>query len=174
LFRNLSILNRNLIGSEWVYIISWTQINSLDKICIYKSLPWIVQIISQDLSSIIINICTIFHAMSLTICFETKVLRSLDEILDRQKKLEEQVTSFLLTPGNSDDLLEDLVPKPINSLKNGITVYIISWTQINSLDKICIYKSLPWIVQIISQDLSGIIINICTIFHAMGLTIFLL
>jgi hypothetical protein len=39
----------------------------------------------------------------------------LDEILDRQKKLEEQVTSFLLTPGNSDDLLEDLVPKPINS-----------------------------------------------------------
>jgi hypothetical protein len=42
-------------------------------------------------------------------------LPSLDEILDRQKKLEEQVTSFLLTPGNSDDLLEDLVPKPINS-----------------------------------------------------------
>jgi hypothetical protein len=39
----------------------------------------------------------------------------LDEILDRQKKLEEQVTRFLLTPGNSDDLLEDLVPKPINS-----------------------------------------------------------
>lgn len=39
----------------------------------------------------------------------------MDEILDRQKKLEEQVTSFLLTPGNSDDLLEDLVPKPINS-----------------------------------------------------------
>ena len=47
--------------------------------------------------------------------FETKVLRSLDEILDRQKKLEEQVTSFLLTPGDSDDLLEDLIPKPINS-----------------------------------------------------------
>ena len=39
----------------------------------------------------------------------------MDEILDRQKKLEEQVTSFLLTPGNSDDLLEDLVPKPIDS-----------------------------------------------------------
>lgn len=39
----------------------------------------------------------------------------MDEILDRQKKLEEQVTRFLLTPGNSDDLLEDLVPKPINS-----------------------------------------------------------
>ena len=39
----------------------------------------------------------------------------MDEILDRQKKLEEQVTSFLLTPGNSDDVLEDLVPKPINS-----------------------------------------------------------
>ena len=39
----------------------------------------------------------------------------MDEILDRQKKLEEQVTSILLTPGNSDDLLEDLVPKPINS-----------------------------------------------------------
>jgi hypothetical protein len=39
----------------------------------------------------------------------------LDDILDRQKKLEEQVTSFLLTPGNLDDLLEDLVPKPINS-----------------------------------------------------------
>ena len=39
----------------------------------------------------------------------------MDEILDRQKKLEEQVTSFLLAPGNSDDLLEDLVPKPINS-----------------------------------------------------------
>jgi hypothetical protein len=39
----------------------------------------------------------------------------LDEILDRQKKLEEQVASFLLTPGDSDDLLEDLIPKPINS-----------------------------------------------------------
>ena len=39
----------------------------------------------------------------------------MDEILDRQKKLEEQVTSFLLTPGDSDDLLENLVPKPINS-----------------------------------------------------------
>ena len=47
--------------------------------------------------------------------FETKVLRSLDEILDRQKKLEEQVASFLLTPGASDDLLEDIIPKPINS-----------------------------------------------------------
>ena len=39
----------------------------------------------------------------------------MDEILDRQKKLEEQVASFLLTPGNSDDLLEDLILKPINS-----------------------------------------------------------
>jgi hypothetical protein len=39
----------------------------------------------------------------------------LDEILDRQKKLEEQVASFSLTPGDLDDLLEDLIPKPINS-----------------------------------------------------------
>jgi hypothetical protein len=39
----------------------------------------------------------------------------LDEILDRQKKLEEQVASFLLIPGASDDLLEDLILKPINS-----------------------------------------------------------
>ena len=43
------------------------------------------------------------------------MLRSLDEILDRQKKLEKQVASFLLTPGASDDLLEDLILKPINS-----------------------------------------------------------
>jgi SHS2 domain-containing protein len=48
-------------------------------------------------------------------CFETKVLRSLDEILDRQKKLEEQVANFSLTPGDLDDLLEDIIPKPINS-----------------------------------------------------------
>ena len=39
----------------------------------------------------------------------------MDEILDRQKKLEEQVASFPLTPGDLDDLLEDLIPKPINS-----------------------------------------------------------
>ena len=39
----------------------------------------------------------------------------MDQILDRQKKLEEQVASFLLTQGASDDLLEDLIPKPINS-----------------------------------------------------------
>jgi hypothetical protein len=35
----------------------------------------------------------------------------LDGILDRQKKLEEQIASFSLTPGD----LEDLIPKPINS-----------------------------------------------------------
>ena len=39
----------------------------------------------------------------------------MDEILDRQKKLEEQVASISLTPGDLDDLLEDLIPKPINS-----------------------------------------------------------
>ena len=39
----------------------------------------------------------------------------MDEILDRQKKLEEQVASLSLTPGDLDDLLEDLIPKPINS-----------------------------------------------------------
>jgi hypothetical protein len=39
----------------------------------------------------------------------------LDEILDRQKKLEEQIASFSLTPGDLDDLLEYLIPKPINS-----------------------------------------------------------
>ena len=39
----------------------------------------------------------------------------MDEIVDRQKKLEEQVASFSLTPGDLDDLLEDLIPKPINS-----------------------------------------------------------
>jgi hypothetical protein len=39
----------------------------------------------------------------------------LDEILDRQKKLEEQVASLSLTPGDLGDLLEDLIPKPINS-----------------------------------------------------------
>jgi hypothetical protein len=39
----------------------------------------------------------------------------LDEILDRQKNLEEQIASFSLTPGDLDDLLEDLIPKPINS-----------------------------------------------------------
>ena len=39
----------------------------------------------------------------------------MDEIVDRQKKLEEQVASLSLTPGDLDDLLEDLIPKPINS-----------------------------------------------------------
>ena len=39
----------------------------------------------------------------------------MDQILDRQKKLEEQVANFLLTQGASDDLLEDLIPKPIHS-----------------------------------------------------------
>jgi hypothetical protein len=39
----------------------------------------------------------------------------LDQILDRQQKLEEQVASFLLTQGDSEDLSEDLIPKPINS-----------------------------------------------------------
>jgi hypothetical protein len=48
---------------------------------------------------------------SYSLGFETKVLKSLDQILDRQKKLEEQVASFLLTQGASDDLLEDLIPK---------------------------------------------------------------
>jgi hypothetical protein len=37
----------------------------------------------------------------------------LEQILDRQKKIKEQVASFLLTQGDSDDLLEDLIPKPI-------------------------------------------------------------
>ena len=37
----------------------------------------------------------------------------MDQILDRQKKIKEQVASFLLTQGDSDDLLEDLIPKPI-------------------------------------------------------------
>jgi hypothetical protein len=55
-----------------------------------------------------VNFLLEFHSAPIKFLF-------LDEILDRQKKLEEQVTSFLLTPGNSDDLLEDLVPKPINS-----------------------------------------------------------
>ena len=36
-------------------------------------------------------------------------------MLDRQKKLEEHTASFSLTPGDLDDLLEDLIPKPINS-----------------------------------------------------------
>ena len=35
--------------------------------------------------------------------------------LRRQKKLEVQIASFSLTPGDLDDLLEDLIPKPINS-----------------------------------------------------------
>ena len=39
----------------------------------------------------------------------------MDQILDRQQKLEEQVASFLLTQGDSEDLSEDLIPKPINS-----------------------------------------------------------
>ena len=39
----------------------------------------------------------------------------MDEILDRQKKLEEQIASFSLTPGDLDDLFGDLIPKPINS-----------------------------------------------------------
>jgi len=39
----------------------------------------------------------------------------LNQILERQKKLEEQVSSFVLTQGASDDVIEDLVPKPINS-----------------------------------------------------------
>jgi hypothetical protein len=52
---------------------------------------------------------------SYSLGFETKVLKSLDQILDRQQKLEEQVASFLLTQGDSEDLSEDLIPKPINS-----------------------------------------------------------
>jgi hypothetical protein len=110
LFRNLSILNRKISLAiykticsflKWllkngitVYIISWTQINSLDKICIYKSLPSIVQIISQDLSSIIINICY-YNLFLYSLGFETKVLRSLDERWDLRPTEKTGGTSYM-------------------------------------------------------------------------------
>jgi hypothetical protein len=65
----------------------------------------------QSLHSIQYLVIRYNNLFSYSLGFETKVLKSLDQILDRQKKLEEQVASFLLTQGASDDLLEDLIPK---------------------------------------------------------------
>lgn len=39
----------------------------------------------------------------------------MNQILERQKRLEEQISSSLLSQGASDDVIEDLIPKPINS-----------------------------------------------------------
>ena len=46
---------------------------------------------SHSIQYIVIRYCNLFLY---SLDFETKVLRSLDEILDRQKKLEEQIASF--------------------------------------------------------------------------------
>ena len=39
----------------------------------------------------------------------------MNQILEQQKRLEEQISSSLLSQGASDDVIEDLIPKPINS-----------------------------------------------------------
>jgi hypothetical protein len=51
------------------------------------------------------------HCAKYNVC--SKIFGS--DLRPPEKKLEEQVASFLLTQGASDDLLEDLIPKPINS-----------------------------------------------------------